>query len=106
MSNALRMEVLDRRHELSCDVRGVLLRVLTTLDNLVEQLLAHNQFHYQVKLVFVLVNLKELHDVRVVQSFEIGNLATQKLDIFTSNCSLLDDLDSHLLASLLVCGFL
>mmetsp|Transcript_14053 Transcript_14053/g.39944 ORF Transcript_14053/g.39944 Transcript_14053/m.39944 type:complete len:281 (-) Transcript_14053:281-1123(-) len=102
VGNIIFMQVCYGGHNLADNVCGVLLRVLPALHDLVEQFLSFHQLHDQVELLFVLVHVKQLQNVRMVKLLHDLNLPLEQLDIVALHHAFLDTFDGVLLSAFLL----
>ncbi|GBE60051.1 ABC transporter ATP-binding protein, putative [Babesia ovata] len=77
--DVLLVHVVDTAEHLLDNLRGVLLGEALSVDNFVEQFAAGVQLRDEVVVLLVLVELEDLHDVRVVQRLEHVHLAQKRL---------------------------
>lgn len=104
MNDALLVQVLYGRDDLSELGASLLLLHAAVRDQVVEDLAARRVLHHQVESLLCLYDLEELHDVRVVQALHDLDLAEELLQRALVQLRLVDDLDGDLFADELVLG--
>ena len=84
MANALLMAMLDRREDLSHNLRGLFLSKVLSFRDMEEELPALAEFCYQETNPGSLPGLIELYDVWVVQGFQDLHFVLEVFVIFDS----------------------